>query len=132
MSKAELAPVPKRLLYPKTLKARIVARCSRPGTSIAGVALSHGVNANLVHKWIRQAERQHPVAPAFVPVALPAVPSAGQHIRIRLSGGPAQATVQWPVSETGACVAVTRAAAIMSLIQSARLNGHDPYAYLNA
>ncbi|MCZ8400551.1 transposase [Achromobacter xylosoxidans] len=37
------------------MKARIVAECRQPGISIAGVALSHGVNANLVHKWIRQA-----------------------------------------------------------------------------
>ncbi|MFY3643320.1 IS66-like element accessory protein TnpA [Achromobacter xylosoxidans] len=95
-------------LYPKALKAQIVAQCSQPGTSIAGVALSHGVNANLVHKWIRQAERQPSVVPAFVPVALPALPSAGRHIEIRLSRGPAQATVQWPVSEAGACVAWLR------------------------
>lgn len=33
------------------------------------------------------------------------MPSSGRHIEIRLSRGPAQATVQWPVSETGACVA---------------------------
>ncbi|MDH0094925.1 transposase [Achromobacter mucicolens] len=108
MSKTELAPVPKRRSYPKALKAQIVAQCSQPGTSIAGVALSHGVNANLVHKWIRQAERQPPVAPAFVPVALPALPSAGRHIEIRLSRGPVQAAVQWPVSEAGACVAWLR------------------------
>ena len=108
MSKTELAPVPKRRSYPKALKAQIVAQCSQPETSIAGVALSHGVNANLVHKWIRQAERQAPVAPTFVPVALPAVPSSGCHIEIHLSRGPAQATVQWPVSEAGACVAWLR------------------------
>ena len=108
MSKTELAPVPKRRSYQKALKAQIVAQCSQPETSIAGVALSHGVNANLVHKWIRQAERQAPVAPTFVPVALPAVPSSGRHIEIHLSRGPAQATVQWPVSEAGACVAWLR------------------------
>ncbi len=76
-----------------------MAPCSQPGTSIAGVALSHGVNADIVHKRIRQAERQPPVAPAFVPVALPAVPSAGGHIEIRLSRSPAQAAVQWHVGE---------------------------------
>lgn len=108
MSKSELAPLRKRRSYPKALKAQIVAECSQPGVSIAGVALSHGVNANLVHKWIRQVERQHPVAPAFVPVAMPAAPSASRHIEIRLSRGPVQATVQWPVSEADACVAWLR------------------------
>ncbi|SAI71701.1 transposase [Bordetella ansorpii] len=108
MSKTELAPVPKRRSYPKALKAQIVAECRQPGISIAGVALSHGVNANLVHKWIRQAERQIGLVSTFVPVALPAVSSAGRHIEIRLSRGPVQATVQWPVSEAGACVAWLR------------------------
>ena len=108
MSKTELALVHKRRSYPKALKAQIVAECGSPGASVAGVALSHGVNANLVHKWIRQAERQTAAAPGFVPVALPAMPLAGRHIEIRLSRGPTQATVQWPVSEAGACVAWLR------------------------
>jgi transposase len=43
MSKAELAPVRKRQVYPEVLKAQIVAECGQPGTSIAGVALTHGV-----------------------------------------------------------------------------------------
>lgn len=50
MSKTELALPRKRRSYPKTLKAQIVAEYSPPGASAAGVALSHGVNANLVHK----------------------------------------------------------------------------------
>lgn len=57
MPKTELAPVPKRRTYPKALKARIVDEYRQPGNSIAGVSLSHGVNANLVHKWIRQTKQ---------------------------------------------------------------------------
>ena len=33
-------------------KRRIVELCLKPGASVAGVALAHGVNANLVRKWI--------------------------------------------------------------------------------
>ncbi|MCY1378907.1 IS66 Orf2 like protein [compost metagenome] len=47
-----------------------------------------------------------------MPVTLPAVPSTGRHFEIRLSRGPAQATVQSPVSEAGACV-VMRVAAVI-------------------
>ena len=36
------------------LKAAIVAECLAPGASVAAVALSHGVNANLVRKWIEK------------------------------------------------------------------------------
>jgi transposase len=108
MTKTELAPARQRRSYPKELKAQIVAECGQPGASIAGVALSHGVNANLVHKWIRLSNRHHAVLPAFVPVAAPGLPVSGRHIEIRLSRGPVQATVQWPVSEAGTCVAWLR------------------------
>lgn len=33
-------------------KRGIVEQCLKPGASVAGVALAHGVNANLVRKWI--------------------------------------------------------------------------------
>ncbi len=36
------------------LKAAIVAACLVPGASVAAVALAHGVNANLVRKWIEK------------------------------------------------------------------------------
>lgn len=35
-----------------TEKRRIVQLCLQPGASVAGVALAHGANANLVRKWI--------------------------------------------------------------------------------
>lgn len=38
-----------RRSYSKALKAQIVQECSLPGTSVASVALSHGINANVVH-----------------------------------------------------------------------------------
>ena len=38
------------------LKARVLDECSQQGASIAKVALAHGLNANLVHKWRRAAE----------------------------------------------------------------------------
>lgn len=81
-----------------------MAQCSQPGISTAGVASSHGLNANRVQKLIRRADPQNPLASALMPVALPAVPSAGRHIEIRLSPGPAQATVRRPEGEAGACV----------------------------
>ena len=107
MTKTELAPIRRRRTYPKSLKAQIAAECSQPGASIAGVALSHGINANLVHRWIRQTgEHDQPSAPGFVPVMMSA--PAGRHIEIRLVRGAVQATVQWPVSEAGACAAWLR------------------------
>ena len=106
MHKTELALVRQRRSYPKPLKAQIVAQCRQPGVSVASVALSHGINANLVRKWIRQAEQQP--APAFVPIMHAGVPGAGHHIEIQLARGAVQATVRWPVSDAGACVSWLR------------------------
>jgi transposase-like protein len=37
-------------------KARAVASCMQPGMSMAAVAMAHGVNANLLRRWVREAE----------------------------------------------------------------------------
>lgn len=46
--------------YPKSFKAQVVDECTQPSASVAGTALSHGLNANLVHKWIRCQQAQLP------------------------------------------------------------------------
>jgi transposase len=45
-----------RRWYTKAFKAQVVAACRAPGTSVARVSLEHGLNANLVRKWLRRAE----------------------------------------------------------------------------
>ena len=47
---------PRRREYSKTFKAQVVAACAQPGASVGGVALSHGLHANMVHRWIREAQ----------------------------------------------------------------------------
>jgi transposase-like protein len=57
--------------YPKPFKAQVVQECLQPGVSIASVALSHGINANVVRKWIplyRDVDSKK--LPAFVPLKL--------------------------------------------------------------
>ncbi|WP_369334441.1 transposase, partial [Stenotrophomonas maltophilia] len=39
-----------RRTFPKAFKAQVIEECAQSGASVAGVALSHGLNANLVHK----------------------------------------------------------------------------------
>ena len=90
------------------LKQQILAECARPGASVASVALSHGINANVVHKWRRLAHGPSldlPV-PTFVPVALPA-PSCvpAPDIRIELRRGATCVSLTWPVSAAEHCAA---------------------------
>ncbi len=41
-----------RCRYDRQAKAELVRRCLEPGVSVAAQALAHGVNANLLRKWI--------------------------------------------------------------------------------
>jgi transposase-like protein len=41
-----------RCVYSREGKRALVAACLRPGVSVARIALLHGVNANVLRKWI--------------------------------------------------------------------------------
>ena len=41
-----------RTCYDPEAKRELVAACLRPGVSVARLALDHGINANLLRKWI--------------------------------------------------------------------------------
>jgi transposase len=61
-----------RRRYDPASKARLVAACLEPGVSISGLALAHGVNANVLRKWVKDArESRLPTVSsrsAFIPV----------------------------------------------------------------
>ncbi len=97
--------------YSAEFKARILGECSQPAASVAGVALSHGINANVVHKWRRLAHAgTEPLAVgSFIPVAVPApVAPATQDIRIELRRGATAMTITWPSAAAGDCAAWMR------------------------
>ena len=84
------------------LKQQIIAQCAEPGASVASIALSHGINANVLHKWRREAGGALPAlqAPTFVPVPVPlptAVCAPAPDIRIELRRGATTVSVTWPV-----------------------------------
>ncbi|MET4803567.1 transposase [Bradyrhizobium sp. LB11.1] len=63
-----------RRRYEAASKERLVTACLEPGISVSRLALEHGVNANLLRKWIKKhtAAMSLPPSsrPAFVPVQL--------------------------------------------------------------
>jgi transposase-like protein len=105
-------------------KAQVVAACRQPGISMASVAMAHGVNANLLRRWVIDAEQRASAngrslpamssdaatpspAPAFVPLQL--TPSAAPaDIRIELRRGGTAITVTWPASAAAQCAAWMR------------------------
>lgn len=101
-----------RRRHGKALKAQVLTECSQPGASVAAVALAHGLNANLVHKWRRGAARlsqpatrtapvADPGAGVFVPLQAPATTTAD--IRIELRRGATSIAVSWPAQAAAEC-----------------------------
>ena len=94
-----------RRRYGAALKAQVIDECERPGASVAKVAMTHGINANVVHRW-RQLVREGKTPMAAesgefmaLPLSLPAAPSAAPtDIRIELRRGALEMTITWPVS----------------------------------
>ncbi|SCZ48617.1 IS66-like element accessory protein TnpA [Pseudomonas oryzihabitans] len=103
-----------RRSYPKSFKAQIVEECTQPGALVAGVALSHGLNANLVHKWIRRQQAQQPAVPSgFIPIPLgpsgSATPSAADRaIQIAIPHRTGKLSVQRPGNDPEGCARFLR------------------------
>lgn len=41
-----------RSSYPKPFKAQVVQECLQPGATLSSVAISNGINANVIRKWL--------------------------------------------------------------------------------
>ncbi len=96
-----------RRTYTDDFKLSVVKQCSERGVSLAAVAMSHGINANLVRRWVRRRATPQPKAVTkLLPVTIEAKAAAADvdiakrtnskaatielevyGARIRLSGG---------------------------------------------
>lgn len=120
--------------HSENFKREVLAACDVPGASLAAVAMSFGLNANLVRQWRRgrgvkslmPSQPTHALpgpghGPEFValafpertPVAMappssPAVTTSTAEIRIELRRGPVQASISWPISSASDCAAWLR------------------------
>ena len=107
-----------RRFYSPELKSQIVAECQTQGASVAGVALSHGINANIVHRWLRERDGgtsvvqpqgfvaltlQAPTPDASGPASEPG--TAERDIRIEVRRGASCVTVNWPLEGAASCSA---------------------------
>jgi transposase len=60
-----------RRRYDPTSKDRLVAACLKPGVSVSRLALEHGVNANLLRKWIKKRTETQSLPPSLPPAFIP-------------------------------------------------------------
>jgi len=108
-----------RRRYTDDYKAEVVAESCQPGASVAQVALRHQLNANLLHRWIRDAGdcargsgacaeiAPVPTATAFVPVTLspqPVTSCPERNIVITVKGAQQTVRIEWPVTDSEACI----------------------------
>ena len=110
-------------MHSDDFKADALAACAQPGMSVAAVAMAHGNNANLLRRWVHEAQlkprsdvvranvvdgtkAQEPKT-VFVPVSLPTQtptpPAQAPDIRIELRRGPTTVTVTWPAGAASDC-----------------------------
>ena len=109
------------------LKALVLEQCAAPGASVAKVAMSHGVNANIVHGWRKLAREREGAAmsppgpttlpakaatsvPQFLPVSMAQTtsPPAPVDIQIELRRGAAAMKITWPIAAAAECAAWMR------------------------
>jgi transposase len=111
----------RRRRHSAAFKMTVVEECMRPGVSMAAVALTHGLNANMLRKWVLDAqhaeprvpkaqvpeEERPPPSPSFIPLALTA-PSVDGEIRIELQRAGTTVNIVWPASAARDCAAWLR------------------------
>ena len=114
-----------RRTHSAEFKASVVAKCRRPGVSIASVALAHRLNANLVRRWVVTAEQTPPTKPTatvsstaaapavehqtFIPIQVePPATTTTREITIELRRGATVVKVAWPLMAAADCAAWLR------------------------
>ncbi len=104
--------------YSAQTKAELMAACTVPGASIAAVASAHGMNANVLHRWLRESSQSRPLVtsgsdadatilgvadqsvPSFIALPLlckPAEP-VEREIKVEVRKGGLVMSVNWPMS----------------------------------
>lgn len=106
----------RRRKHSDEFKARAVRACEQPGVSMAAVALAHGINANLLRRWVLRhragavaaPSATSKAAPAFVALALPGPATAAVDIRIEIKRGGTSVNIAWPCAAADGCAAWLR------------------------
>ena len=112
----------KRRTYSAEFKQQIVQACKAPDVSIASVALQHGLNTNLVSKWIRLIDAKPgndrsllPNKPAFIALSCSApldpISTGMLTVQITLPHSKAEIGLKWQVSEISALAELLKALA---------------------
>ena len=102
-------PTVRRRRHTPEFKRQLVALC-QPGVSTSAVALAHGVNTNLLRRWIAQYSGEHPsqaIAASAklvaVQVDMPTETPVDDAIEISIQKNSTRISIRWPGSQAQAC-----------------------------
>lgn len=113
----------RRRRYSIEFKAEAVTACRQPGVSMAAVAMSRSLNANLLRRWVAEAERAaeaprgNPPPKALPPPATRSgsfpwrsgrLAHSDPRIRVEIRRGATVVGVEWPPSAARECAAWLR------------------------
>ncbi len=105
-----------RRTYSPEFKAQLVAACRIPGMLVASVARNHGINHNILHRWLRELSEPGALrlpgvidkaVPAFIELPItesiaPAVVAADS-VHVEIQRGDLSIKLCWPASAASAC-----------------------------
>jgi transposase len=129
-----MQPKSHRRVHGAEFKAQVLAECEQPGASVAAIALAHGLNVNLLRKWLvgrgikrtglpaPRTSATHALPAADEPAAAPvqfipvefesAAPAADEattgstsDIHVELTRGGTLLCVRWPATHAASCAA---------------------------
>lgn len=104
--------------YSADTKTELLAACRAAGASIAAVASAHGMNANVLHRWLKESSQSKQPNGSGTGIGVTAVDKAGQsvpsfialplltkpaepverEIKVEVRKGGLVMTVTWPMS----------------------------------
>jgi transposase len=104
----------RRRTHSAQFKAEAVAACRRPGTSIAAAALARSINANLLRRWVVEAERAEAgtssilralpaLGESFVELPIQSAPGKDAAIHIEVRRSALTVSIHWPISAMHEC-----------------------------
>jgi transposase len=106
----------RRRTYSAEFRAEAVAACRKPGASTSAEALKRSMNANVLRRWVVEAERAEggvtspralpaPVSAkgSFVALPGPAKPVDEAPITVEVHRGAMTVSIQWPRSAVHEC-----------------------------
>lgn len=125
MDSSEQSGRRRRRTHSPEFKAELIASCQQPGVSLTAIAMDHGINPNLLRRWMIEHERlgRHDVAEAvevrrdvaaqFIPLQLSAPEAKSPatvsgEIVIEFARHDLKASVRWPIAQADRCAAWLR------------------------